>query len=225
MRRSIILHSITAVVSSSNRYFISDIHGCYLTLKTLLQKIRFNSKDMLYLLGDNIDRGPDSKKVLDWIIKNDNVVSILGNHEKLLLDSLSSFSMFKNWMSNGGDQTLKSFDVHSVKDIPVKYINYLNSMKTHLKIDKDIVAVHGGIDFTKKRPYRSKTGLVWNRDVEAHPNIKQIVGHTPKDLHEIVSSLYTNKIFIDGGCAYGGYLVVYNLDKDEIQYQKCIDIV
>ena len=50
-----------------NKYAISDIHGCLKTFKALLTKLDFSKQDELYLLGDYIDRGPDSKGVIDYI--------------------------------------------------------------------------------------------------------------------------------------------------------------
>jgi len=54
-------------LSLMKKFAISDIHGCAKTFKALLKKINFSKEDELYLLGDYIDRGPDSKGVIDYI--------------------------------------------------------------------------------------------------------------------------------------------------------------
>jgi len=66
---------------------ISDIHGCARTFQALLDKIQLSTNDQLYLLGDYIDRGPDSKGVIDTILGLINagyrVQTLMGNHEKM----------------------------------------------------------------------------------------------------------------------------------------------
>lgn len=69
-------------------YVISDIHGQYNSYKKMLEKIKFSSKDFLYVLGDCIDRGPDGINVIKDIMKRDNAELILGNHEVMLLNSI-----------------------------------------------------------------------------------------------------------------------------------------
>lgn len=73
-------------------FAIADIHGCYSTFCALLDQIMLTREDELYLLGDYIDRGPDSKKVVDLIIQLQAdgfaVKPIMGNHEQMLLDSI-----------------------------------------------------------------------------------------------------------------------------------------
>ena len=71
------------------KYVISDIHGCIRTFEALLKMLHFSISDELYLLGDYIDRGPDSKSVLDLILSMRNkgykIAALRGNHEELLL--------------------------------------------------------------------------------------------------------------------------------------------
>ena len=75
-----------------SKYAISDIHGCIATFKTLLDKIKFSKEDELYLLGDYIDRGPDSKGVIDhiWYLQKSGyqVHCLRGNHENMLLQEV-----------------------------------------------------------------------------------------------------------------------------------------
>ena len=62
-------------------YVISDIHGCYREYQKLLEKIHFSDTDVLYLLGDMVDRGPEPVKVLQDVMLRSNVYPILGNHD------------------------------------------------------------------------------------------------------------------------------------------------
>ena len=83
------------VIILSRRIAIGDIHGCSNTLKGLLEeKIRIRAEDQIIFVGDYIDRGPDSKGVLDYVIglreKVSNLVFIRGNHEEMLIESFFS---------------------------------------------------------------------------------------------------------------------------------------
>ena len=220
-------------VSKKRNYAISDIHGCFKTFKKLLRKIKFDQDCVLYLLGDYVDRGPESKQLIDWIIANKaNVVPIMGNHEQLLIESLTNQHTEHQWIHRlGGLETLDSFGVTRVQDIPSKYIQWIKKLRHYVKV-KDHVFVHGGIDFSHKRPFRNtdtcENNMMWDRDAEAPVNTKMVVGHTPASLHGVMMSLFTNKIRIDGGCVYGGnlgYLVCYDIDNGDIEYVKCIDTV
>ena len=68
-------------------YVISDIHGQMQALASLLNKVGFSAEDELYILGDVIDRGPNSVDCIQWIMEQDNVLTILGNHELLFYDN------------------------------------------------------------------------------------------------------------------------------------------
>ena len=95
------------------RFAISDIHGCIKTFKTLVDRIEFSKEDTLYLLGDYIDRGPDSKGVIDhiWKIQEEGyrVHCLRGNHEQMLLEELKNI---KFWYQ-GEPAMLKSFNAKS----------------------------------------------------------------------------------------------------------------
>lgn len=208
-------------------YAISDVHGCYKSFLALLKKIKFNSNCVLYLLGDYIDRGPRSKEVLDWIMQHKNSVNVLkGNHEQMLLDSLLGPEMEEFWLYNGGNATLKSFGVERPADIPDSYINFLLRLKPYISYN-DMVFVHGGINLHHEQPFRptdtNHDQMLWDREAPEHSDIKMIVGHTPTSLHHMYQSLRKNKIIIDGGCAYDGYLVAYDINNNDIAFQVNIE--
>ncbi|RLD74299.1 MAG: hypothetical protein DRJ07_19760 [Bacteroidetes bacterium] len=114
----------------NNRLFaIGDIHGCFDSLKELIEhKIQLQKNDKLILLGDYIDRGDKSKEVVDFIIKLQeegyDLVPLLGNHEAMLLDVHRNKEHISKWIQNGGSETLKSFKISSLKDIETKYLKF-----------------------------------------------------------------------------------------------------
>ncbi len=86
----------------SNTFLIGDIHGCFEDFIQLLDKMNPSPSDQLILLGDLTSKGPDGLKVLEWLIEHQNVCSILGNHDLMLLHDLLVAPIFnpKEWLSN-----------------------------------------------------------------------------------------------------------------------------
>lgn len=80
------------------RFMMSDIHGFYEAFETALNKVDFSGENQLFLLGDYIDYGPDSRKVLEKIkalqeiYGSQKVITLMGNHEKALLDWLEEYA-------------------------------------------------------------------------------------------------------------------------------------
>ena len=119
------------------RYAIGDIQGCYKQFSELLALIDFNpSKDVLYLVGDLVNRGPKSLEVLKWIYKNqDSVISVLGNHDIYLL------ARFHHLVKLDSADTLAD----TVRDKNItKYLDWLRSCPLIFH-DNQYILVHAGI--------------------------------------------------------------------------------
>ena len=82
-------------------YCISDIHGCYDEFTELLRKIDFSSDDTLYVLGDAIDRGPESIKCLRYIMGASNIHLLMGNHEQMMFDALAEAKEYAKRIGTG----------------------------------------------------------------------------------------------------------------------------
>lgn len=119
------------------RYAIGDIQGCYKQFIQLLKLIDFNpSKDVLYLVGDLVNRGPKSLEVMKWVYKNqDSVINVLGNHDIYLL------ARYNHLVKIDNDDTLA--DLVRDKNIS-KYIDWLRSTPL-IYHDNDYILVHAGI--------------------------------------------------------------------------------
>ena len=101
-------------------YVTSDIHGCYEQFIRLLHKISFSQDDTLYILGDIIDRGPDSVDMIRWVMQAPpNVHFMLGNHEQMMLDDTHGdyrtmrIEHDSTWDINGGAETATQHDAIS----------------------------------------------------------------------------------------------------------------
>lgn len=205
------------------QWVIPDIHGCVKTLRTLVEEqIRPARYDELYFLGDYIDRGPDSKGVIDYIRKLQQdeftIIPLKGNHEDFVIslyeDEMKSagswFRLFpgnkrKAWVEVGGKETLKSFGIQTVKEIPPEYIEWMKGLKHFVELDKFIL-VHAGLNFKLDNPFEDQRSMLWVRDFEIDPskigNRKVIHGHVPVNMELIVQSIknsYFKFIDLDNG--------------------------
>ena len=91
---------------------IGDIHGCPAALAALIDALAPGRDDTIVLLGDYIDRGPNSRGVLDRLIAlggRCRLVPLLGNHEEALLDALRDSNSLRRWLTLGGADTLRSY--------------------------------------------------------------------------------------------------------------------
>jgi serine/threonine protein phosphatase 1 len=197
---------------NKRRFVIGDIHGCAETFKSLLHDdLEIAKEDEIYLLGDYIDRGIDSKGVVDEILRlrhaGYDIYAIMGNHEYMLLDSIDSIRGEWNWMMNGAKSTLKSFGTESAAELDSKYLDFFRELDYYYLLD-DFAIVHGGFNFELDNPLDDKYSMVWIRneitDTEKLGGRRVIVGHTPRPLEHIRKTLAEDKIMLDGGCVYYG---------------------
>lgn len=225
-------------------YAISDIHGCSKTFVELLNQISLNQSDKLYLLGDYIDRGPGSIETIDKIIElrnsGYNIDCLTGNHEQMMLTAFKRPSEADIWLYNGGASVLDELGLHSVKQIPQKYIDFLQSLNYHFETN-DFIFVHAGVDLENPNPLSDKDSLIWIRNwenpliVDSFLQGKKIIhGHTPQKRIDIEKRFdlfvngYNPVLNIDCGCVftkYEGYgnLCCVNLTDNKLHFQRNID--
>ena len=225
------------------RIAIGDIHGCCKSLKGLLEKkIRITKKDQIIFIGDYIDRGPDSKGVLDYLLalkeEGYKLVFIRGNHEEMLIESFSSQTYFQPWMNNGGGATLKSFGISQEEylapggnKIPEVYMDFLSSTTYYIELEK----CFAGFNFHDKRPFDDLDAMIWSRNFDYDRGLakgkKVIHGHTPTTLESIRATLFdpeSSLINIDAGCVYTdhsgmGNLLGLNLDNMQLFVQSNVE--
>ena len=222
-------------------WIIPDIHGCAGTLKTMLKNmLRATREDELYFLGDYIDRGPDSKGVLDTLmgLQEDgwNVHCLKGNHEDYCVtvwEEDQKFHLFKSetqklWENVGAKQTYKSFDVKRPRDIPEKYIEWMRNLPYYYMLEKYIL-VHAGMNFRTKDPFKDTYSMISTRDFSvdfSKTGGRRIIhGHLPEDYsfidHVIHNQSNFDFIALDNGVyevkkTGMGNLMAFNPDTDEL---------
>lgn len=115
-------------------YVISDIHGCCEEFKRLLELIQFSDDDIVYVIGDAIDRGPNSVGVLEIMSSYYNIVPIVGNHEYIMLKilpylleeirednietvlTIQFLQSYQLWINDGGKIAIDAFRKLSKND-------------------------------------------------------------------------------------------------------------
>lgn len=213
---------------------IGDIHGCAKTLQALLERLHseFGTSRRYVFLGDYVDRGPDSKSVIDILIQFDKThdcVFLRGNHDAMLLSSHKGRYML-DWYDNGGDATMESYQKGDPdKNIPRRHLKFF--IDTELFLDTEHwFFVHGGVptDRTIAESIKDESlysSFLWRREhIEAEDNKWEktvVFGHTP------VRSPITGKnmLGIDTGCVYESYgkLTAAILPENDFIQQKRID--
>lgn len=221
----------------SRRLVVGDIHGCAFTFEQLLlNNCKIRKSDEIYLLGDYVDRGPRSKRVIDFIIKlrqdGFRVHTLKGNHEQMMIDATESQEKFNHWLKNGGKETLRSFDLMRMDILPPKYRDFLNQLDYYYELD-DFIIVHGGLNFAIERPLEDLSSMLWIRndyvDINKTHNKRLIVGHSPVPESTSRASLNTDMIMLDGGCVYSeirpdlGKLFALNLSNMELHVESNLD--
>src|SRR5687767_7208558 len=118
-------------------YAIGDIHGCLSKLKGLFARCRSDANDdaaTFVFLGDLIDRGPDSRGVIEYVIdlqrrRPGEVICLCGNHEDLALAAIDDPSQVDQWVAyNGGDKALRSYGVATPSEVPRNHVDWLRAL-------------------------------------------------------------------------------------------------
>ena len=214
-------------------FAIGDIHGCFDSLKELVEnKIQFQKNDKLILLGDYIDRGDKSKEVIDFIMKLQemgfDVVPLLGNHEVMLLEAYENEENISIWIQNGGNETIKSFEINSLKDIESKYIEFFKGLRYYYAFE-DFLFVHAGFNDNVFNPFTDYYSMLWKcKEIYTNPLLldKTIIhAHNPVSITKCEERVLSKHrvINIDTGCVYKdnegfGRLTAYDCNRQRILF-------
>jgi len=203
-----------SISDESVTYVIGDIHGCLWPLKRLLAKLAPRPGDEVIFIGDYIDRGPQSREVVEYLLTLPYpCVFLLGNHEKMLLDYLSG-NDGGIYLPNGGLATLQSYGGNFTR-IPPAHISFFRTLRPMYETPK-FLFVHAGIRPMLALDQQRLDDLVWIRQeffnfIGRFPK-PVVFGHTP--LRQVLFA--PDRIGIDTGCVYGGKLTCLKLPSREV---------
>ena len=194
---------MTEIQSNARLIAIGDIHGYSSRLIKIIEEINPQPEDTLVFLGDFVDRGPDSKGVIQEVINladKCNVYSILGNHEEMILAALQGGKdEHKFWCKFGGKEALESYGVEKAKDLPYDHLRFIAECHDYIETDK-FIFVHASC--IPHLPLKHNTGeiLRWMKlddSPVAHYTGKTVIcGHTAQK--HILN--FKHLICIDTGC-------------------------
>ncbi len=171
---------------------IGDIHGCYTALRALVDFVDLQSDDVLITLGDYIDRGPNSRAVIDWLIKfpcEGQLVPIRGNHEIMMMWAREDELARPDWLTYGGVATLNSYPPETgagtatLADVPEHHWEFMaDTCQAFYEIDSHFF-VHANVHPELPLSQQPDDMLYWQRfgTMSAHESGKIMVcGHTPQ---------------------------------------------
>ncbi len=199
---------------------IGDIHGCSAALRALLAAIQPAADDTLVPLGDYVDRGPDSRGVIDLILdleRQCHVVPILGNHELMLLDALANPRMIAPWLECGGDATVKSYGGRLTGIFP-EHLEFIRRCRRYYETDTHFF-VHANYAADVPLDEQPDYLLFWEHlffhTPAPHENGKiAVVGHTSQKTAEIFDIGHV--ICLDTFCHGGGWLTALDVESGRI---------
>lgn len=203
---------------------IGDVHGCSHELHNLLDILKITDQDLLIFIGDLINRGPDSRGVLDCVHQLKNTIFILGNHELRLL----------NFHKTGDKSILKPYDYTTLACLKNEDWKLFKKMvPTYYVKEYDTVFVHGG--FLPNIPWQKQSANIISRIQVISPDNKPkkrskypnyplwsdlwhgppfvVYGHLPVK-NQVERGTWS--LGIDTGCVYGGSLTAYILPSKTI---------
>ncbi len=211
---------------------MGDIHGQYAKMQKVLTLSEYNPiMDRLILLGDYVDRGPDSRRVVMDVIRlvESGAVALYGNHEDMMRRALRnrktgrvSAEDLEQWYANGGEKTLADYrDQSAMLD---EHLVFFASLPRWHE-EKGFLFVHAGILPGLPLTQQSPQDLIWIREpyILGYEGPQEVVtGHTPtqyigryalfSDLTDLTKPVMKgHKYFLDTGAAWGGPLTVMDL--------------
>lgn len=168
---------------------IGDVHGCTQQLDALIETIRPTADDTVVFLGDYVDRGPDSKGVIDRLIawkQTFKPICLRGNHELMMQRSRTSLSERRMWLAVGGSDCLASYSavmgrMGRVDDVPAEHWDFLDRDLVDLYESDRTIFVHAGLSNDHPLKEQPEEVAFWDpleRAIGHSSGKTVIVGHT-----------------------------------------------
>ncbi|MDO5703486.1 MAG: metallophosphoesterase [Paracoccus sp. (in: a-proteobacteria)] len=217
---------------------IGDIHGRLDLLDQIIGLIAAqpgSETARVVVLGDMIDRGPDSAQVLSHLIGKtrkapDRWVCLMGNHERMMLDFLADPGKSRQWLRYGATATLHSYGIGIGIDrplavaeklreaMPADHIDWLNGLPLIWTGEQGLAAVHAAADPARRLNKQKATDLLWGHPDFIHRPRRDgcWIGHG----HVITAQPFTanGRISVDTGAWRSGILTAAWMDADELRF-------
>jgi len=214
---------------------VGDVHGCFDKLLSLFDACRTigaAETARFIFIGDYVDRGPDSMKVVDFLMqqergRGDDFICLRGNHEDMLIsaaDPSRSDRDLMTWWANGGEATLDSYGVDDPSDLPTDHLDWIRKRPTRFS-DEGRLYVHAGIRPGVPIASQSDADLLWIREPFLSSDMDYgalvVHGHTPTPSR--LPDLRKNRLNLDTGACYGGPLSAAIFGPDDVRPMLFVD--
>lgn len=198
---------------------IGDIHGCATALTALLDAISPDSDDTIVTLGDYVDRGSESSKVIETLLElmsQVKLVPLLGNHELMFLQALTDRKAMSFWLQHGGQQTLNSYG-GKTENVPPQHLSFLQHCLRYWENDHHFF-VHANYLANQSLESTPDQFLFWEHMKSSFPiphwnGKKGWVGHTPQESGDILDLGHV--ALIDTHCYADRFLSAVDVDTGD----------
>ena len=210
------------IMVSGRLIAIGDIHGCRKALDAIVEAIDPVPDDLIVALGDFVDRGPDSRGVIDSLLAlggKTRFVGIMGNHEEMMLDVLFHGASHHTWLRYGGVDTLESYGFDGdLNFLPDDHVEFLQSLGDYFETE-EYFFTHAAYDPMAELENQTPEMLRWyslgNGMPPAHLSGRTaIVGHTANRDGEVLDAGHL--ICLDTYCYGGGWLTAMDVKSKQI---------
>jgi serine/threonine protein phosphatase 1 len=200
---------------------IGDIHGCGEALRALAESVPFRPSDTIVVLGDFVDRGPETRAVIDWLMEVDRrgkLVALRGNHEVMMLQARGDAVAYREWLECGGEAALASYarpGEHSrLEEVPDRHWEFLEQSTRAWFETKWHFFVHANAFPDLALEDQPDDMLYWEKfdNPPPHESGKVMVcGHTPQRSGRPRS--IGHAVCLDTGACRGGWLTCLDVDS------------
>jgi Calcineurin-like phosphoesterase len=191
----------------SRTYAIADLHGRVDLLDLAIAAIDRHAAGAtarIVTLGDYVDRGPDSRAVIERLMNfrspTQQLIALKGNHEAMMWEACNNLLELERWLELGGDATLASYGtfadpVEAVRAVPAAHLLWIANLAP-LHVDAHRVFVHAGVDPDLSLQRQDLKTLLWKRylagDESGHGARHVVHGHHATDAAPVVTKGRTN---------------------------------
>ena len=202
---------------------IGDIHGCLTALKAVVEAAQIEPSDLLITLGDYVDRGRNSRGVIDWLIekhRTGRLVPIRGNHDLMMSDARFNNEIRDCWISVGGVQTLKSYGqngrIGTLDDVPPEHWSFIDETCLRYFETERHIFVHAMLEASTPLAEQQDSVIYWERFQDPKPHCSgkiMVCGHTSQKLGHPLN--LGHAICLDTWVHGAGWLTCFDVDTGE----------
>ncbi len=198
---------------------IGDVHGCLTALDTLLEFVQLQPDDTLIFLGDYVDRGPNSRGVVERLVElsaRPHTIFLRGNHDLWMENAREDRNWFISWFHGnvGGLETIRSYG--ELTKVPAAHWEFLDNLAEYYQTEREIF-VHGAVDGELELSDQHQQVLLWERvnDQAPHFSGKRVIcGHTSQQNGRPLD--IGHAVCIDTFCHGGGWLSALDVVSNRV---------